>query len=205
MPPIKKWEVGFFGANGRPLPMKISDERKLRLAFMPFTERTVQPAGVEFEGFHYFADALRTWVRFKSPGSTRARKFVFTFDPRDISRLFFFDPDARDYFEVPFRNTSCGPVSIWEARAARARLVAEGKSDYDEAMIFEKIADMRQEMEKRAAKSKKLRREKQRLVHQARSRSYITAPSIAAQLAAEAEPTEEALESPIEPFAVEKI
>ena len=44
-----------------------------------------------------------------------------------------------------------------------------------------------------------------RVVHQARSRSYINAPAVAAQLAAEAESFEEAEdEGPIEPFKVEK-
>ena len=53
--PVRKWEEGFFGpGTRRPLPMKIENEPKLRLDFMPFTERTIQSAGVEFEGFTIF-------------------------------------------------------------------------------------------------------------------------------------------------------
>jgi putative transposase len=201
--PIKKWEEGFFGANRRPLPMKIADEQKLRLAFMPFTERTIQPAGIEFEGLHYFADVLRSWVRSKLPGSTKNRRFVFTFDPRDISRLFFFDPESRAYFEIPFRDTSRGPVSIWEVRTARKRLAEENQNHVDEAMLFDKIHAIRKEMEQQAAKSKRLRREKQRVVNQAKSRNYITGPSVKARLAAEEGSRFDELmdDTPVEPFA----
>ena len=204
--PIRKWEEGFFGPNRRPLPMRIEDERKLRLDFMPFTERTIQPAGVEFEGVHYFSDVLRAWVRAKLPGSAKSRKFTFAFDPRDISRLFFFDPDARCYLEVPFRDTSKGPVSIWELRTARQRLSEEGKSHVDEAMIFDKVGELRRDMEQRARKSKKLRREKQRVVQQAKNRTYVASAAVLAQLDAEQAQFEETVDpGPIDPFDMEKL
>jgi putative transposase len=204
--PIRKWEEGFFGPNRRPLPMRIEDERKLRLDFMPFTERTIQPAGIEYEGLHYFSDVLRPWVRAKLPGSAKSRKFTFAFDPRDISRLFFFDLETRSYSEVPFRDTSKGPVSIWELRTARQRLSEEGKSHVDEAMIFDKIGELRRDMDQRAAKSKKRRREKQRVVQQAKSRTYLAAASVAAQLGAETTQFDDlADQGPVDPFDVEKL
>jgi putative transposase len=136
----------------------------------------------------------------------KSRKFTFAFDPRDISRLFFFDPETRSYSEVPFRDTSRGPVSIWEVRTARQRLSEEGKSHVDEAMIFDKIGDLRHDMEQRARKSKKLRREKQRVVQQAKNRTYIASGAVAAQLDAEMAQFDEAVDDgPVDPFDVEKL
>ena len=61
-------------------------------------------------------------------------------------------------------------------------------------------------MEKRASKSRKVRREKQRVAQHAKSRTYVTAASAAAQLDAENSQFENiADQGPIDPFDVEKL
>jgi putative transposase len=38
------------------------DERRLRMDFMPYLERTVQPYGILIDQIAYYSDVLRRWV-----------------------------------------------------------------------------------------------------------------------------------------------
>lgn len=165
-PPIKQYEAGILGTEevpGRGLPQKITDEDLLLLDLMPYEERTIQEYGVVIEHVHYFSDVLRRWVNEPDPANpTWKRKFIFKQHPNDISVIYFFDPEIRQYFRVPYRNTSHPPMSIWEFRRARRRLIEMGKTEVDEDMIFESYAQMRALEEKAARETKRTRRERQR-------------------------------------------
>jgi putative transposase len=112
---------------GRGLPRRIIDEDRLRLDLMPYFERTVQTYGVVLDEVHYYSDVLRRYVNAKEPDQPRTkRKFTFRRDPRDISTLYFYDPEVKDYFRIPYRDTAHSPMSIWEFREARRRLEKQG-------------------------------------------------------------------------------
>ena len=166
MPPLTKYKEGVFGDSNRPgagLPAKVIDETRLRLDFMPFEERTVQQYGVAIDEIHYWHDVLRPWV-----GATelnnhkKARKFVFRRDPRDISVIWFYDPELRTYFTIPYRDGSHPVMSVWELREAKRIIKTEGKHNIDERMIFSAYGRMKEIEESAKGKTKAARRAVQR-------------------------------------------
>ena len=56
-------------------------------------------------------------------------------DPRDISVVFFYDPELKQYFNIPYRETSRPAISLWEWREAQRRLKEQGNFKPDEEII----------------------------------------------------------------------
>ena len=180
--PRMRYKQGFAGDHTRPavgLPMKIVDEESFRLNFMPFIERTVQAYGVVIDDIHYYHDVLRPYIH--ASGKERNRKFLFRRDPRDISAIYFLDPETKQYAAIPYRNTSYPAMSIWELREIHATLRGDGKAQIDEAAIFESLERLRTYEEQATKETRKLRRTRQRRVEHARVPKLRTpAPAIEA-------------------------
>ena len=83
-------------------------------------------------------------------------------DLRDISRVWVLDPDGHVYLPVPYRTLSRPPISVWEQRAAIARLREGGRAQVDESALFTMVEQMRQITENAAAKTRRARREVER-------------------------------------------
>jgi putative transposase len=164
--PVKKYEQGIFGTKGSPgigLPARIMDEDRLRLDFMPYVERTIQGYGIVIDEIHYYSDVLRRFINATDPSdSRRKRRFVFKRDPRDISQIYFYDPELKQYSRIPYRNTSHPPISIWELREVSRQLEKEGKENINEQLIFDSYERMRQQEEQAIRETKKARRSRQR-------------------------------------------
>lgn len=164
--PLKKWEEGILGTDhqvGRGLPARVRDEDRLRIDFLPWEERTVQRHGVVLDHVAYYADVLRPWVHATDPdGSGNKRKFLIRRDPRDISVVYFFDPQLERYFELPYRNTSHPQISLWELREAQRRLRQEGRETQDEDAIFEAHERLRKIEDEASRKTARVRRKAQR-------------------------------------------
>lgn len=146
--PIAKYEEGILGSDsqrGIGLPPRIRDEEALRLDFLPYYERTVQAYGVQIDKIYYYHDVLRVWINATESGrSKQKRKFIFRRDPRDISVIWFFDPQIKTYYPIPYRNLAFPAVTIWDVKAANSRLKEEGRSVVDEDVIFDAIEKMRE-------------------------------------------------------------
>ncbi|MDW7646482.1 MAG: Mu transposase C-terminal domain-containing protein [Desulfuromonadales bacterium] len=168
MSPLQRFQEGLLGSDkipGRGLPERIVDDYRLKLNFMPYEKRSVQQYGVQLDEVHYYHDVLRPWIKAVDAKTNRRRKFLFRRDPRDISILYFFDPELERYFEIPYRDTSRPPISLWELRAAKNRLKFEGIKEVNEDLIFDALDRMR-EIENQAVKeTKKQRRQSQRKRH----------------------------------------
>lgn len=166
MTPIKKMELGVFGSEGEygtGLPERPQDPHTVYLDFLPSFERTIQSFGVTNDGMKYYADALQPWINSSVPGNPKQkRKFLFRRDPRDISAMWFYDPDLKQYFQVPFADQALPPVSIWEYKIARKKALKEGNGSVNEAEVFAAITRQRERVEKSAEKTKKARRAAQR-------------------------------------------
>lgn len=164
--PIAAYQRGILGDEhtpGRGLPAKITDEERLRLDFMPFESRTIQDYGVVIDELHYYHDVLRRWINAPDPkDSKRKRQFTFRRDPRDISQLWFFDPEVNTYYPIPFRDTSHPALSIWELREAKKQAKAHGRTHLNEQVIFDAYERMRTLETEALAKSKAARRSQQR-------------------------------------------
>lgn len=175
--PIKQYEKGIFGTEdmlGIGLPNIIVDEERLRLDFMPYVERTVQTYGVIIDRIYYYSDTLRRYINSTLPESLkRKRKFLFKRDPRDISVIYFYDPEIKQYYSVPYRDISHPPISIWELRKINNHLEKEGKTNIDEDLIFETYKRMREVEEKAIRDSKTVRLAKQRRALNKQSTSHL--------------------------------
>ena len=162
VPPSRQWEVGILGdgvSKGVGLPEVPGDPERLHLDFMPFVERTVQPYGIAVDGVHYYDEVLNPWINAPDADESKLkRSFIVRRDPRDISQVFFLDPMVKQYYAIPYRDTSRPPVSVWELRAAHQRLKDEGRRHVDEAALFEAIERLRRRTEEAVVKTKAARR-----------------------------------------------
>lgn len=166
VPPIKLFEQFILGTSttkGIGLPEPVNDEYKLRLDFVPFVERTIQEYGVVIDNIHYYADVLRPWIHGRDPNNAKLkRKFVFVRDPRDISEIYFLDPETSTYYPVPYRNITRPRISVWDLNAALKRISEQPELQPDEDTIFEGLAEMTRIEQTAAAKSRTVRRTAQR-------------------------------------------
>lgn len=159
--PIRQYEKGILGTKdipGRGYPKTIQDEDRLRLDFMPHELRTIQEYGVIIDYIWYYGGVLNRYKYATEPDNPRRKlKFIFKRDPRNISVIYFYDPELKEYFRVPYRNTSFPPISIWEHRKILAHLVQLGIDEINEDIIFETNKKMIA-VEERAAKNTKTTR-----------------------------------------------
>jgi putative transposase len=147
--PYERYREGIFGGPAQPgtgLPERLCDDLQVRLDFMPGEDRTIQQYGVVIDHVHYYADVLRPYVNSLEPGSGKSRlkrKFLFKRDPRDISCLYFLEPETRTYHPIPYRDTSRPAISIWEFRQASEQARLKGMEQGDEDAIFAAYEVMR--------------------------------------------------------------
>lgn len=167
VPPIAKWQEGVLGTKNKPgigMPQRITDELRLKLDLMPFETRTVQHYGIIWDHIEYQHDVLRRWINAADPDKPRLkRKFLCRRDPRDISTIWFYDPEVHQYYAIPYRNTAHPAISIWELREAKKRIEAEQSSvQVDENLIFAAYDKMRQIEEDAKKLTKTVRRQNER-------------------------------------------
>jgi putative transposase len=160
--PLQRYRDGM-QARGGP-PPRIVDERRLRLDFMPYVERSIRDYGVVIDRIHYYHDVLRRWVNSIDASSGKARKpqtFIFKRDPRDISIIYFWDPELLDYSPIPYRDTFRPRMSIWQYREA-VKEVRSRKEPVDERTIFQARARQQSLIENAGRLTRAARREKSR-------------------------------------------
>jgi len=161
--PLQRWRDAILGTKVQPAVGTMKrrlDEDRIRLDFMPYIERTIQQYGVQADDIQYYSDVLRPYINASSRYGKR--KFIFRRDPRDISVIYFWDPDLKQYAEVPYRNTARPPMSLWELRSARQDLVKQGRAQIDEDAIFEAYERLRSHQEQAVKVTKKVRRSMER-------------------------------------------
>jgi putative transposase len=161
---MNKYREGIFGNDNQPgvgLPSRIADERKLRLDFLPFFERSVLRYGVQIDHINYYSDILKKYINSTEYLQNKARtkrKFIFRRDPRDISVIYFWDPELKDYFDIPYANGNHPPISLWDYNYALKNLKKSDATIIDEAAIFtshNKLQSLVNESIKKTSKAKK--------------------------------------------------
>jgi putative transposase len=140
--PLAKYREGIFGSSeqsGVGLPSRIIDEKKLRLDFLPYFERSILRYGVLIDHINYYSDVFRKYinaVEYLQNKSRTKRKFIFRRDPRDISVIWFWEPELKEYFEIPYANGNHPPMSIWDYNLAVKLLKNQDFKLIDEVSIF---------------------------------------------------------------------
>lgn len=140
--PINKYREGIFGSKeqlGVGLPSRIMDEKKLRIDFLPYFERAILRYGVLIDHINYYSDILKKYINSTEHLQNKARtkkKFIFRKDPRDISVIYFWDEELKEYFEIPYANGNNPPMSIWDYKLAFNYLKKTEVKNIDETAIF---------------------------------------------------------------------
>ncbi len=144
--PLQQYLAGLVGSEnqvGSGRVTLLTDPDQLRIDFLPGIWRTIQPDGVGIDKIQYYGDELRRWIGAKQPNDiTKARKFLFKRDPRDISTIQFYDPSLKRYVKIPYRDASRPPMTLWELRAVNRWLKAQGLEAQDEEQVFRGYAEM---------------------------------------------------------------
>ncbi len=166
--PIERWEQAMYegtstsGPRGK-LPSRYLGDAatRLQLDFIPYEERTVSGEGVGIDKIRYMSDTLRKWINAKDPDHPKeTRRFTFRRDPRDISIIYFWNPELEQYEPIPYRDRRQTPATLWELRAAREGLRTKRQIPYGqqtEPMIFAAIRQNRDLVEAAVTQKKKIR------------------------------------------------
>lgn len=183
--PLAQWETGIFGNSataGIGMPPIPGDAFRIRLDFMPSFSRTIQRFGVTIDGLTYYDEALRHWIGAVDEGTGKTRQFIFRRDPRDISVLWFHDPQVGEYFRIPFANLALPSMSYWEHREIQAHLKREGRDSSNEHLILQALTELRDQVDASTRRTKSARRKAQRRKeHQRTTRTEQQAPRRAEQ------------------------
>ena len=155
------------------------DPERLRIDFLPCDERVVTPKGIRWSHVDYMDGCLQRWVNAEDPKRKgQKRFFLVRRDPRDISTIYFLDPEENCYRVIGTKNITRPMMTLWELNAIRKFLKERGIEHIDEDVIFAARAERRAIeaaaiVKTRAAKRRRARdRERER-----RSRDGIAAPA----------------------------
>jgi putative transposase len=178
-PPLNLYGSYIIGSEdrigiGHPEPIK--NPKKLLLDFLPYKRRAVHQSGVLLDQIWYWDDILRYLIKPKDDKEA-GMKYIFAYDPRDISKLHFLDPRDQNYYEIPYRDRSHPIISIWELRAARKQLAKDPSRTSNEAMIFEGIRLMREVEEIAVQRTSEVRAKSSRRMQARRAEWQAPKPS----------------------------
>lgn len=168
-PPIHQYTMGLLGSDEQPGPgrvkVPISGDRLL-LDFLQIIWRPVHRAGIIIDRIWYYDEVLNRYINAPDPGNTKKkRKFIVRRDPRDISYVWFYDPDIKDYHKISYSNLSHPPMSLLEYKALRKWMEKQGIDATDEEVIFRSFERRKQLVADASKQTKKARREAQKAKH----------------------------------------
>lgn len=171
-------------------PKAVRDPTAFLVDFLPVLRRRLTRTGVQIDHIHYFSDALKPLIARRA----RLDRLVVRRDPRDLSRVWVLDPDSDAYLPVGYRFQSRPAISLWEQRAAAARLRELGRSEVDEQALFETVETMREISDTAVRSSRRARRARARRPEASQPEPAIEAPDAEEALRADDVPT-------VRPFA----
>jgi putative transposase len=135
-------------------PPVVASETAFLVDFLPVLRRKLHRPGFVLDHVWYYSDALKPFIARRGEWG----KFVLRRDPRDVSRVWVLDPDSNAYLRVGYRMIQRPAISLWEQKAAIARLREQGRSEIDEQALFAMASQMREISESAAKTTRKARR-----------------------------------------------
>lgn len=166
--PLARWRSGVeaMGAEGQTLSAA-HDPKLFTIDFLPVAHRTLRRTGIVMDHVTYFSEALKPWIAAQTP-----RRVLIRRDPRDLSRIHVLDPTDNSYLEVPYRDRSRPPITLWEHKLAVRRLREQRRAAVDEPSLFAAVEEMRvieasAKTSTRAARRNQARRASLRVVEDA--------------------------------------
>ncbi|MGB3386677.1 MAG: Mu transposase C-terminal domain-containing protein, partial [Pseudaminobacter sp.] len=153
MPPAAAWNARI-GETAARMP---SDPRQFLIDFLPAEDRVLQRDGLHLFHIRYWSDEFG-WLM----GRER-RRVTVKYDPRDLSCVFV--ATGQGYLDARPADRTRPAIALWEQRAARRALRAEGRRSVDEELIFSTILAQRALVEEATRTTKAMRRDLARREH----------------------------------------
>jgi putative transposase len=195
MAPEEKFYQGLYGVGEDKsipfLPVVPADTLKLRMALLPAINRTVQKNGITIDYITYFSETLRKWIiptQYKKLRPDLENSVVCRRDPRDMSKIYVYDEDIKDYITVPYADIRRPKMNLSELRSAisdaRAKIKGRELEPHDIFEAHERlhsyVAQAKQEKKSvrrkdssRKHQEKTLQRDKERIDYKENQPSYI--------------------------------
>ena len=138
--PAKQYEIGIFGDDENigvgQLPDILEDKENIRITLLPAIYRTIQRDGITLNGLNYYGDVLRHWINRKDEKGNKL-KFKIKRDPLNIRKIYFFDPELEEYFEIYYKKIEAPEMTLWDLISAKRYLKEKNIENYNENDIFE--------------------------------------------------------------------
>ncbi len=138
--PAKQYELGIFGDDENigvgQLPDILEDKENIRITLLPAIYRTIQRDGITLDGVNYYGDVLRHWINRKDEKGNKL-KFKIKRDPLNIRKIYFFDPELEEYFEIYYKKIEAPEMTLWDLNSAKRYLKEKNIVNYNENDIFE--------------------------------------------------------------------
>lgn len=164
MSPEALWNHGIFdGDSPVGLMPKPSDSLSILLDFLPFFKRTIQKNGVNIDGLNYYDYIIRNKIHEIDENTKKKKQFIFKRDPRDISYVWYYDEISREYFKIPLADQSIPSMTLWELQRIKDIVRKKGSKGINNIQILEAYEELQQQIRLSAKKTKKARKEEQRL------------------------------------------
>ena len=159
MTPKQKYHLGIFGDDENPgtgIPPVVENKESIRIALLPTFYRTVQKDGITLDGITYYSDVIRTWINRKDEKGNKLT-FKVKRDPLNIQKLYFFDPQLEEYFELNYRKLHAPKMTLWDMYAAKRYLKEHNIKDINEDDIFdayERLSEIEKQAKEKTVKHK---------------------------------------------------
>ena len=165
-PPIALWNEQIVGSDKIPGIgyQDVPDEQAVKINFLPSFTRSIQNYGVSHEGIKYTANNLKPFIKRQDRGKGKKLKgYEFRWDPRDLPKIYLFHPQRKVFEPVPLANIKYHNIhtNIWEFKATRSELIAQGQKEVDSDRIFAAI-ERNNEREQKAVDRKQQAKNEQK-------------------------------------------
>jgi putative transposase len=152
-PPMRVWQDGL-AQRARP-PRQAADPQRFFVDFLPAVRRRVRRDGIRIFTIQY-------WDNILSPLAGRSSQLMdIRYDPRNLSRIFLRQDDGT-VWAIPYADLGWPPISLWEQRAARARLTAKGRGEVNTQTLMRTVAAQRRVVDDAHQQTTRARRERAR-------------------------------------------
>ena len=151
--PISAWQEAMRQAGGG-LGALPDQPEQFAWSFLPFERRTLRGDGLHLFNIRYWDSVLPVIVKL-------GESVLVRYDPRNLSKVYVAGSDKR-YHPIPYADLTLPPITLWEQRAAMAKLRVDGDNAPAQARMFEAVLDQRALVDKANSKTKAARRSVQR-------------------------------------------
>ena len=139
-------------------------ERLVRL--LPVEWRRINADGIKIGNLKYWHDILQKWMREKSRYG-KGNRWPFHVDPRELSRIWFFDPDDRAWFTLRRLNSRHPDSPFSDAGLAwvKRMMIEEGLDIRDEDATNDALDAFLERNQLRLPRSEREQRVIERMAH----------------------------------------